>query len=73
MPKSTIKIPRDASPWGDRLSLAEAAGFLRMGKSTLQKKMADGTGPRGSLFNQRWEFEESNWFAGGSRRPSNSD
>lgn len=55
--KSNIVIRRDQSPWGDRLSLGEAAGFLRIGVSTLQKRMADGTGPRGEKFLGRWEFE----------------
>jgi hypothetical protein len=54
---SNIKIARDASPWGDRLSLAEAAGFLRMGVSTLQKKVALGLGPQAEEFNGRLEFE----------------
>ncbi|MFI0843962.1 DNA-binding protein [Mesorhizobium sp. IMUNJ 23232] len=57
--KSNIKITRAQSPWGDRLSLGEAAGYLRVGLSTLQKRMAAGTGPKGEMFNGRWEFEIS--------------
>ena len=55
--KSTIKITRDQSPWGDRLSLGEAAGYLRLGRSTLEKHMAKGTGPRAEKFNGKWEYD----------------
>jgi len=71
MTKSNVIISRAQSPWGERLSLGEAAGFLRIGKSTLEKKMAAGTGPRAELFNGRYEFEipELNrWRQAQSRR-----
>lgn len=57
MANSNVVITRAASPWGDRLSLGEAAGFLRVGRSTLEKRMAEGTGPRGEKFMGKWEFE----------------
>lgn len=57
MTRTTLDIRREDTPWGRRLCLKEAAAYLRIGVSTLQKRMATGKGPRGERFNSRYEFE----------------
>lgn len=69
--RSTIEFRREYTPWGQRLCLKEGAAYLRIGVSTLQKKMADGSGPKGEKFLGRWEFEIAEltrWRQSQSRR-----